>query len=266
MASRIRAAAKSGRRRWPWAVGAAALTIVAIAAVLIASGGGSRANDKAALTALIRRVIVGTDPSDCRRSFTAHYITTYYGRPYPAALQACINEHSGGSGGSQPVVIRQLHVQGNVASAQTDIVGEPVTVIFVKRNGHWLADDFTETPKGRFVREVAAATTSSYKNERVLDQFVFGRLPLSSADSVPATAARYLDGAVKRLAGLTPPAGLTDVHEHLLTTLRQVRDNAHAARAAQAAHDAAGYAAAERKLGKSIQMFGAAEAELGRAQ
>jgi hypothetical protein len=163
-------------------------------------------------------------------------------------------------------VIRQLQVQGDVASAQTKVIGQPITITFVKRSGHWRADNFTETPKGRCEREVSAAVTSSFKNEAVRDRFVFGKLPLTSADGVPATTDRYLDGAVKRLEGPTAPPALADVHQHLVTTLRAVRANAHAASDAEAAHDAARYAAAERKLGESIQKFGAAEAELGGAQ
>src|SRR5205085_4956699 len=85
--SRVRIGAGPGRRRWPWMAGAAAVVVLAVAVVLLASGGGgSQKEEKAAVAALIHSLVEGNHPSDCRRSFTANYLTTYYGRPYKQAL------------------------------------------------------------------------------------------------------------------------------------------------------------------------------------
>jgi len=78
----------------------------------------------------------------CRTGLTRAGLETYFApRTGRAALNTCINQATPRTPNPQPLLIRNLTIQGRSASVDLRAEGQFLTFYFVKQGGRWLAVD-----------------------------------------------------------------------------------------------------------------------------
>ena len=249
---------------------AAAVVALAVAGALAATGGNSGddggADDRTAIEAVLRRLHRGYTKAVCRQDLTQNAVETYFDpRRGEAARIACEN-FSGGPPNERPFVVSGVQVQGDTARARMDVANEPVTFFLVQRQGRWRVDDFTETPKGRFQRQVSSAIVPSERESPKLDALATGELRLEEAGNAPAQSVRLLTDMRGRLRALNPPPGFDDIHKRLLAGASELQVAARAAVAAQRAGDARAFRTAGQRLLAGLRTLGGALGEIERAE
>jgi len=216
--------------------------------------------------AVLGRAHRGITVKLCRDGLSADFLARYFApRRGQEALNACENT-AGGGPNRKPLVVEDLRVQGDTASARIVSDGVPTTYYLVKHGQRWLLDDFTETTDARYARQVSSSIQPSFRITPAVNAFVVGKLPLAQADGVPQKAVAFLRETTRYIQGLRPPAGVGDIHRRLLAAMREQLAGAEDALAAQKADDAKAFQRAGRRIFASIEMLGMALDDLDRAQ
>src|SRR4051794_35454221 len=252
---------RPGRRsRRAWLAGGLALIAAAVAAVvvLVALGGGSTSSGqsaRAAVVALIRHVHDGFDVRFCRDGITQSGLETYFApRKGTAALNTCINQGDPKrSHNPDPLVTRNLTIQGSSASVDLKSQGQFLTFYLVKEGGRWKVNDVDETPKIRYERALTTAFTPDYEAPKGYNEFLAGSLSYEATDGLAARVAREIPRIVAALRAIHPPAGFADVHSEVVAALLAIVDGVRQARDAEQAGDRAAFKRADRQLIKATK-------------
>ena len=259
---------RAPRRRRVALVGALAAAAAVVAVALLLTGGGDEAteDESAAVTAVLGRVHQGFSSELCRNDLTENMRARFFApRSGQEALNACENL-GGGPPNRKPLVVDNLTIQGDTASAQIIVEDEPATFYLVKRGSRWLVDDFSETDRGRYERQITTSIQPGFRITPALDKFISGQLPLSEAEGLPRQATRFLRGAVTQIESLDPPAGLEDIHRRLVAAMRAQLAAVEDAAAAQREGDAKAFERAGRRIFPAIEQLGMALEDLQRAR
>jgi hypothetical protein len=211
------------RRPMPWTRIAAVLVAGAVIAggIALLAGGGSGAHgndERAAVSTAVKGAFTGVGKNGCTRFMTPNFLERFFAPRKGADARAACAVVFADTGDTPPLQISSIAIEGSNASARANILGHRRTVLLAKRSGHWLVNDFTETPNLRYFRQITTALVPvlAYGGE-----FENRSSPLTRDNAAPVLSdgRRAFSEALASVKQVQPPSGSADLHARLIAAI-----------------------------------------------